>query len=440
MIIEGSSMTFRVISLLATLLLPMLAGAQSPDIRANPDRMEQRIKALGQYGTNSAGGVSRVAFSDADIAGRAYIMDLMREAGLSVRVDTAGNLIGRREGREEGLPVIMFGSHIDSVPGGGNYDGDVGVIGAIEAIQLMNDNGLSTRHPLEVVSFTDEEGGLTGSRAMVGQLSERTLEVVSHSGLTIREGISEVGGDPNRLDLAARKPGDILAFIELHIEQGAFLDEENIDIGVVEGIVGIRWWDVTVEGFANHAGTTPMNKRWDAMVSAAELTLAINHVATTMPGRQVATVGRIRAEPGAPNVIPGQVVLSLEIRDLDASKIQQVFERIQAEAKQIADARFTPIRFGEIEVASPPAPTDLQMRRVIAAAADELGMSFKLMPSGAGHDAQDMTHIAPTGMIFVPSVNGVSHSPKEFTSAEDMANGASVLLKTILAIDSGALE
>lgn len=433
-------MAIRTSILLSVLLVSYLAGAQSPDIRANPERMEQRIKTLGEFGANPEGGVSRVAYSDADLAGREYIMDLMREAGLHVRVDTAGNIIGRREGSEEDLPVIMFGSHIDSVPGGGNYDGDVGVIGAIEVVQLLKENRISTRHPLEVVSFTDEEGGLTGSRAMVGKLSERTLEVMSHSGMTIRDGIRNVGGDPNRLDLAERKPGEILAFIELHIEQGALLDDEDIDIGVVEGIVGIRWWDVTIEGFANHAGTTPMNKRWDAMVSAAELTLAINHVATTMPGRQVATVGRIRAEPGAPNVIPGEVVLSLEIRDLDAWKMQQVFERIQAEAKQIADARFTPIRFSEIDVASPPAPTDRQMRRIISAAADELGMSFRLMPSGAGHDAQDMTHITPTGMIFVPSVNGVSHSPKEFTSPEDMANGASVLLKTVLAIDDGALE
>lgn len=433
-------MATRTTILFSMLLAPLLANAQSPDIRANPDRLEQRIKALGEYGANREGGVSRVAFSNADIGGRAFIMDLMREVGLSVRVDTAGNIIGRREGSAEGLPVIMFGSHIDSVPGGGNYDGDVGVIGAIEAIQLLNENGLSTRHPLEVVSFTDEEGGLTGSRAMVGQLSDRTLEVMSHSGLTIREGIREVGGDPNRLDLAERKPGELLAFIELHIEQGAILHQERINIGVVEGIVGIRWWDVTIKGFANHAGTTPMDKRWDAMVSAAELTLAINHVAISMPGRQVATVGRIRAKPGAPNVIPGEVVMSLEIRDLDALKMQQVFERIQAEAKQIADARFTPIRFSEIDVASPPAPTDQQMRRIIANSAAELGMSFKLMPSGAGHDAQDMTHIAPTGMIFVPSVNGVSHSPKEFTTAQDMANGASVLLKTVLAIDDGALE
>jgi len=433
-------MKIRTSILLFALLAPLAAGAQSPDIRANPDRMEQRIKALGEFGTNPEGGVSRVAFSDADLAGRAYIMDLMREADLSVRVDTAGNIIGRREGREGGLPVIMFGSHIDSVPGGGNYDGDVGVIGAIEAVEMLKENGITTRHPLEIVSFTDEEGGLTGSRAMVGQLSDRTLQVMSHSGMTIGDGIRHVGGDPNRLDLAERKPGELLAFIELHIEQGAFLDKENIDIGVVEGIVGIRWWDVTVEGFANHAGTTPMNERWDAMVSAAEFVLAVNEVARTMPGRQVATVGQIIAKPGAPNVIPGEVILSLEIRDLDAWKMQQVFERIESEAKRIADVRFTPIRFSEVDVASPPAPTDQQMRRIISAAADDLGMSFKLMPSGAGHDAQDMTHIAPTGMIFVPSVNGVSHSPKEFTSPEDMANGASVLLKTVIAIDEGALE
>ena len=204
--------------------------------------------------------------------------------------------------------------------------------------------------------------------------------------------------------------------------------------------MGIRWWDVTIEGFANHAGTTPMNRRWDAMVTAAELTLAINRIATELPGRQVATVGKIQAFPGAPNVIPGEVVLSLEIRDLESAKIQNVFDLIRAEADQISDARSTPIRFQEVDVASPPAPTDEQMRRIIAASADELGMSFRLMPSGAGHDAQDLATIAPTGMIFVPSVDGISHSPREFTSARDMANGASVLLKTVLAIDDGALE
>ena len=433
-------MARRTIILLSIILLPFTLAAAPADLRGNPDRMEQRIKALSAFGANADGGVDRIAFSEADLAGRVHIMDLMRQVGLSVRLDTAGNIIGRREGSEPDLPVIMFGSHIDSVPGGGNYDGDVGVIGAIEVIQLLQDNGIRTRHPLEVVSFTDEEGGLTGSSAMIGGVDYRMLSEVSHSGMTIGEGIRAVGGDPNRLDLAERKPGELKAFIELHIEQGAFLDEENIDIGVVEGIVGIRWWDVTIEGLANHAGTTPMNRRWDAMVSAAEYILAVNRVATSMPGGQVATVGKIRALPGAPNVIPGEVVLSLEIRDLSAAKMQRVFDEISREAERIADARFTPIRHAEIGVASLPAPTNERMRRIIAASADDLGLSFKFMPSGAGHDAQDMTFITPTGMIFVPSVEGISHSPKEFTAAEDMANGASVLLRTVLEIDAGALE
>jgi N-carbamoyl-L-amino-acid hydrolase len=421
-------------------MIPALALSQGASIAADPGRMEARIQALGGFGTNPEGGVSRVAYSDADLAGRAYITTLMREAGLDVRVDAAGNIIGRRGGTDADLAPIMFGSHIDSVPGGGNYDGDVGVIGAIEVAQILFEREIDTRHPIEVVVFTDEEGGLVGSRAMIGKMTDAALDVVSHSGMTVRDGIRHVGGDPDRLDLAIRKPGEIAAFIELHIEQGAILHEAGVDIGVVEGIVGIRWWDVTVEGFANHAGTTPMNRRWDAMVTAAELTLAINRIATDLPGRQVATVGKIQAFPGAPNVIPGEVVLSLEIRDLDAGKMQQVFDLIEAEAVRIGEARETPVRFEEIDVASPPAPTDQQMRRVIAAAAEGLGMSYQLMPSGAGHDAQDMALIAPTGMIFVPSVDGISHSPREFTSATDMANGASVLLQTVLAIDGGALE
>jgi len=426
--------------LISLLMLPLTLALAQDDIAADPERMERRIKALSEFGANVDGGVDRVAFSQADIAGRAYIMDLMKEAGLDVRLDTAGNIIGRREGSEPDLSPIVFGSHIDSVPGGGNYDGDVGVIGAIEVIDLLEAHNKRTRHPLEVVVFSDEEGGLTGSRAMAGRIDNNTLSVMSHSGMTIGEGIRALGGDPSRLDLAARKPGEIKAFLELHIEQGAILDEADIDIGVVEGIVGIRWWDVTVEGFANHAGTTPMNRRWDAMVSAAEFVLAVNHVATSMPGSQVATVGKIHAKPGAPNVIPGEVVLSLEIRDLSSEKIQRVFDDISAAGKRIADARSTPIRYDEIDVDVAPAPTDERLRRVIAASADDLGLSNKLMPSGAGHDAQDMALIAPTGMIFVPSAKGISHSPKEFTSAQDMANGASVLLHTVLEIDGGALE
>jgi N-carbamoyl-L-amino-acid hydrolase len=422
------------------LLATTLHGADRQDIGASAERMQQRIQALSKFGANPEGGVSRVAFSNADLDGREYVKGLMEQAGLEVRLDTAGNIIGRREGSEPDLPAIMFGSHIDSVPGGGNYDGDVGVIAAIEVAQLLHENGRATRHAIEVVSFTDEEGGLTGSRAMTTGLGESALAVVTHSGLTIADGIRLVGGDPDRLEQAIRTADEFAAFIEVHIEQGAFLFEESIDIGVVEGIVGIRWWDVIIEGFANHAGTTPMNRRHDAMISAAQLTLAVNKVATSMEGRQVATVGRIRAEPGAPNVIPGRVVMSLEVRDLDADKMQQVFDAIKIEAAAIADARQTPIRFDEIDVASPPAPTDLRMRKIIAQSAKDLGLSYKFMPSGAGHDAQDMTHVAPTGMIFVPSVDGISHSPREFTTAGDMANGADVLLRTVIAIDEGALQ
>jgi N-carbamoyl-L-amino-acid hydrolase len=422
----------------------MACAATSPAhasdaIAANTGRLEQRIAELGKFGANPEGGVSRVAFSAADVAGREYIKKLMQDAGLAVRVDTAGNVIGRREGSDPQLPAIMTGSHIDSVPGGGNYDGDVGVLGAIEVAQLLQEHGVRLRHPLEIVSFTDEEGGLIGSLAMTGRLEPGALDVMSHSGKTIRDGIRAVGGDPDRLDEAVRKPGELKAFIELHIEQGAILHEANLDIGVVEGIVGIHWWDVTVEGFANHAGTTPMNRRRDALLSAAELALAVNRIATSTPGRQVATVGKIRAEPGAPNVIPGRVIMSLEIRDLDAGKIQTVFEAAREEADKIAKARQTPISFKELSVASEPAPTDVRVRRIIAAAATSLGLSHQVMPSGAGHDAQDMTHIAPTGMIFVPSVAGISHSPREYTSPADMANGVNVLLRTVLAIDRGDL-
>lgn len=426
-------------TLSATALSAATTSAQNEDgkPRANAERLEQRIQALGHFGANPAGGVSRVAFSAADIAGRAYITSLMRDAGLEVRIDAAGNIIGRRAGTEPALPVIMTGSHIDSVPQGGNYDGDVGVLGAIEVAELLREQGIATRHPLEFVVFTDEEGGVVGSQAMAGRVGPATLEVVSHSGLTIRDGIRAVGGDPSRLAEAHRAPGTIAAFVELHIEQGAILDEAGINIGVVEGIVGIRWWDVTVEGTANHAGTTPMNRRRDALLAASELALAVNRIASTMPGTQVATVGRMRAEPGAPNVIPGRVQMSLEIRDLVAEKMQTVFQAIEAEAKRIAGIRGTPIKFSEVDVALAPAPTDERLRKVIEQAATSLGLSHRRLPSGAGHDAQDMAHVAPMAMIFVPSKDGISHAPQEYTAPADIANGVDVLLRTLLAIDRG---
>lgn len=419
--------------------IPVASLSADTELHTRPERIEQHIMELSAFGKNPEGGVSRVAFSQADLDGREYIKALMVQAGLRVDFDTVGNMIGYREGSED-LPPIMLGSHIDSVPGGGNFDGDVGVIGAIEVAQVLHDNAVAMRHPLEVVVFADEEGGLTGSRGMSGQLSTEALSVISHSGLTIGEGISQIGGDPKRIVEATRNPGEIAAYLELHIEQGAILDDDDIDIGVVTGIVGIKWWEITINGIANHAGTTPMNKRHDALLSAAELIQAVNQVIKQTPGNQVGTVGRILAEPGAPNVIPGKVVMSLEIRDLSEAVIISMYQQITQAAAEIAERNGTTITFHNIDADAHPALTDERIQTLIEKAAGQLGLSSRRMPSGAGHDAQDIAKIAPIGMIFVPSIGGISHSPKEFTPTQDMANGANVLLRTLLTIDAGALE
>lgn len=423
----------------AALALPpaMADDARSP-LQADAARMEARIDALSRYGLNGNGGSDRVAFSEHDREAREFFADLMRKAGLEVRMDAAANLIGRREGRREDLPPVVFGSHIDTVPNGGKYDGCVGSIGALEAIELLNEHGIMTDHPLEVIVFVDEEGGLTGSRAFIGDLGEEALEVMSHSGRTIRDGIRYLGGDPSRLDEAEHGKGDVAAFLELHIEQGGTLEARDIDIGVVEGIVGIEWWDVIIEGFANHAGTTPMQGRRDAVLAGSKLALAVNEIVNAEEGAQVGTVGRFTAEPGAPNVIPGRAVLSLELRDLSSEKIGRLFSAIEQRAAAIAEDTDTKISFRHLDVAAEPALTDPRIQEIIASAADSLGLSHVRLPSGAGHDAQDMARIAPTGMIFVPSRDGISHAPREFTSAEDMAKGASVLVETILAIDAAA--
>lgn len=413
---------------------------QMNNLRVNSQRLEQRIAELAEFGVNAHGGLDRVAFSDADIQGRKYLISLMKDAALDVRVDEAGNIIGRREGLASELPPIMFGSHADTVPDGGKYDGALGVLGAIECAQVLHENNITTQHTLEVVVFTDEEGGLVGSRAMTGTLTRDALEVISHSRKTIRQGIIDLGGNPEKLDNVARKEGDIKAFLEIHIEQGKILETKNIDIGVVEGIVGISWWNVTIEGFSNHAGTTPMDMRQDALLAASHLVIAVNRVVTSIPGRQVGTVGRIKAEPGAPNVIPGKVVMSLELRDLSGEKIQSLYEKIEKEAQDIAERTETKISFSSIDAMAIPAPTDTRIRKYIDESAKELGLSTLFMPSGAGHDAQDMAKIAPTGMIFIPSVGGISHSPKEYSRPEDIVNGVNVLLHTILKIDRSPLD
>ena len=418
-----------------TFLLLLLSAISYAQVAVNQQRMEQRIAELSQFGKDANGRGYRVAYTKGDIEAREYFMGLMRNAGLEVSIDNAGNIIGKRKGKDPLLKPIAFGSHIDMVPDGGNYDGDVGSVGGLELIEILNENKIVTKHPLELIIFSNEEGGTDGSAAMAGHFSEEALKLKSQSGLTIAEGIKAIGGNPDNIKAAARKKGELTAFVELHIEQGGLLEKEKLQIGVVEGIVGIEHWEVSVEGFANHAGTTPMNMRADALLAAAKFIVAVNEEITKIPGRQVGTVGKIAALPGAFNVIPGKVNLGLEIRDLNYEKIWQLFKAIEQRAKDIEAASGTHFTFAYQNNPAKPALTDKSIQDKIVAAVKSLGFSYQYMQSGAGHDSQEMAFIAPVGMIFVPSIGGISHSPKEFTKGTDMANGANVLLKTILAID-----
>jgi N-carbamoyl-L-amino-acid hydrolase len=404
-------------------------------LRLNGDRINQQLMALAEFGKNPYGGVSRVAYSEFDRQGREYVMGLMRDAGLETSIDVAGNIIGRRAGSDPALKPLLFGSHIDSVPDGGNYDGDVGVLSSIEVARTLKERGIATRHPIAVIVWQNEEGGTIGSRAFVGHLEEKDLDLVAKSGKTLRDGIRFIGGDPTKLSTLHWKKGDYAAYVELHIEQGGNLDAEGLNIGVVEGIVGIGWWDVTIDGFGNHAGTTPMDKRHDALIAAAKYVQMVNRVVTSEPGRQVGTVGRIQAFPGAPNVIPGQVQASLEIRDLDQAKIVRLARKVIDEATKIGAENGTTFTFRETYL-STPAIMDSGVQQVIESSAKAIGLTTKHLPSGAGHDAQYAAQIAPAGMIFCPSAGGISHSPKEFTKPQDVTNGANVLLQTILALDA----
>jgi beta-ureidopropionase / N-carbamoyl-L-amino-acid hydrolase len=405
------------------------------ELKVNQQRIEKRIFELSKFGKDSLDRGYRVAFTKGYVEGRTWFIDQMKKAGLEVTIDYAGNIIGKRKGRNTFLKPIAFGSHIDMVPDGGNYDGCVGAVGGLEVMETLKENNVVTNHPLELIITSDEEGSMVGSQSLSGNFTVDELKIVSQSGLTVSEGVKAIGGNPDSIKRIAIKKGELTAFVELHIEQGGILEKENIQIGVVKGIIGIVHWDVTVEGVANHAGTTPMNLRHDALLSAAKLIIAVNEVITSHDGSQVGTIGKISAQPGAYNVVPGKVVLGMEIRDLSHDKILELFNEIEKRATAIAAASGTTITFKNRPPDATPALTDTSIQNKIVQSAKALGLSYKYMQSGAGHDSQNMALIAPIGMIFVPSVGGISHSPKEFTKSIDMANGANVLLQTILTLD-----
>ncbi|GAB1343896.1 Zn-dependent hydrolase [Gemmatimonas sp.] len=409
------------------------ASSQAKPLTVNGARLNGWLAQFDQIG-RTAGGINRVAYSEADLAGRAFTKQLFAQSGLQLRVDTAGNLLARVPGTDAARRPILIGSHVDSVTDGGNYDGPVGSFGAIEVARSLAEQKVRLRHPLEVVVWQNEEGGTIGSKIAVGLMTPADLDKVARSGKTVREGIGLIGGDVSRLNESVRKKGDIAGYIELHIEQGGLLEKANRQIGVVEGIVGLRWFEITITGFANHAGATPMDQRQDAMLAAAKFTVAVNEAIRGEAGRQVATVGRLNVSPNTTNVIPGQVVLTVDLRDLDQQKIDRFTATFEKLGRDIGEATRTTFAFNQL-VNSTPALSDARIMDVVASSATALGLSHQRMPSGAGHDAQEVAHIAPMGMIFVPSVGGISHSPKEFSRADDITNGANVLMNAVVGLD-----
>jgi len=420
---------------------PAFARVQSgPSIDAA--RLRNRLERLSFHGRPSAGtfadGVSRVAYSTADLTARAWIIDEIKQAEIVPRIDAAGNIFARFGGQAN-QPAILFGSHIDSVPGGGNFDGDLGTFAALDVLQTVQAAKIQTRHPLEMVLWAHEEStafgvGTAASRIVAGDLKAGDMDRV-WNGMKRSDAIRRIAGDPDRIETAIRGKGTWHSYVELHIEQGGTLDKAKVPIGVVEGIVSIHRYDVVIEGFANHAGTTPMNERQDAMLAAAQLTVAVREVATARQGRQVGTVGRIEVEPNSPNVIPGRVTLSVEFRDLSEQVLRELGEAVKARGAAIAKSTNTTITF-TLASTNRPALATKGVQDAIGRSADAMGLKTTRLPSGAGHDAQQIAALCPMGMIFVPSIGGISHSPKELTRWEDCANGANVLLRTVLALDA----
>ena len=409
-----------------------------PRYSINESRINQTLQELGHLG-ESPEGMDRVAYSPEDIAGRDYTIKLMQEAGLETRIDAAGNIIGRRAGSDDNLPAIALGSHTDTVPKGGKYDGTLGVMGAIEVIRTLEEQGHRTRHPLEVIDFTNEEGTrfhrwLVGSRSMSGLLEQEDLDALDDDGLSLGPCIADIGGDLSRIGEAVRSPGELAAYFELHIEQGPYLHQSGNPIGVVTGITGRAVFEVEIEGKANHAGTTPMSTRRDALVSASKLILNIQKMAAEQEICRVSTVGSIKAIPNAVNVIPGHASIGLEFRDTDMEALaaaEQELRRItdQAAVDDIVDIEVIRHRFTSA------VPITADMQALVAEAAENCGMTWEPLASGAGHDAQAVANIAPVAMIFVPSIDGISHAIEEYSTPQDCANGAQVLLELLLLAD-----
>ncbi len=407
-------------------------------LQTNHNRLQKRLSDLATIGQLSCGGVRRTAYSPEDLAARQMVIAVMEQVDMNVTIDAAGNIISRYSGTQD-LPALATGSHIDTVPTGGRYDGALGVLAGIEVVATLHEAGQRLNHPIEVIVFTDEEGEMIGSKAMAGTAHYTDAEFYRRlEGTSIQTCLQRIGGNWDTLASAQRTSEDVAAYLELHVEQGGVLEAVDCQIGVVQGIVSLQRYKVTISGRPNHAGTTPMDMRQDALYAASLLVAAVHDAAVDIPGNQVATVGYLNVTPNAPNIVPGQVDLTIDLRDLSLETIQTMVHALQQRVQEIEAATGTQIQL-ERQHAVDPTLASPKIQETIAVVCDSLQLSHYSMPSRAIHDAQEIGRFTQMGMIFVPSQAGVSHAEDEYTSPEQCGQGADVLLHTLLRLDEQSL-
>lgn len=402
--------------------------------------VEATFEAIGRFGKGERG-FNRLVFSDADWAACDHFAALMRQAGLAVRTDAWGNLIGRLDGTEPSAPAVATGSHLDTVPEGGNYDGGVGSVAGLGALMRLKARG-RFRHPLELIVFRGEESSrfgihTMGSKAMSGMATvDAWQRLTDQTGIPLAQVLAGRGLDLARLPEAVRRPGELKSFVEVHIEQCFVLEQAGIPIGVVEAIAAPIRLKLTVEGIASHSGATPMGKRRDALVTASHLVLAVEAEAKKRTERRiVGTVGILKIAPGALNVVPGRAELWVDVRGIDEASLAETAEAIVEAARRIAAREGTRVQVETVS-ADTPVPMDPAVIATIEGACRRLGYAFQRMPSGAGHDAMNMARIAPAGMIFIPCRGGISHNPDEYASPDDIVRGMDVLTETLATLAS----
>lgn len=392
--------------------------------------------------TDPARPYTRRSFTDLFLEGRAWLTRRFIETGLTTRIDTSGNLIGRLEGKSPALGVIAIGSHSDTVPSGGRFDGIAGVATGLEILRALRDTGVRLEHSIEIIDFLAEEPseyGLScvGSRGMTGFLDDRMLGLTEPGGEALRDALRRVGGDPDRLDMARRD--DVKAFLELHIEQGIVLESRSLDVGIVTSIVGIRRIEVVFQGEADHAGTTPLGLRHDALVAAAATITSVRREAEILAAEGedyfVATVGILTVEPSASNIVPGRARLVIDARTTNPALTRRFVEAIDRDSlAQAAAARVSRVGFETLSDGAP-AACDPDLRSALRESARDLGLDEADLPSGAGHDAAFMSRICPAAMVFVPCRAGKSHAPEEWADREAIGAGAAVIYQAIKALD-----